>query len=117
MCREVNCPKTSSYKTHTISLSLSLSLPLSLTNKRHSYHDWRWPQDTGVPFRSHSFQYQGKTIFGLTANILIQVAILVFKRTPEFEYMAPGQLSNHDLNRHIEQRYAFKEQSSQKVKL
>ena len=59
-------------------------LEMFLEAKGHGFDDWAWP---GAPraIRVHYFRYEGKTIWGLTATILIEVARRVFGREPEFQ--------------------------------
>ena len=59
-------------------------LEMFLEAKEHGFDDWAWPGATRA-IRVHYFRYEGKTIWGLTATILIEVARRVFGREPEFQ--------------------------------
>ncbi|KAK9893497.1 hypothetical protein P389DRAFT_198752 [Cystobasidium minutum MCA 4210] len=61
---------------------------------RYSYRDVKWL--SGASFRLHEFQHEdmGSAITGLTAEILLEVALIAYnKKAPYFERAAPGQLS------------------------
>jgi len=57
-------------------------------NRRHQDKVWE-----GVRYRVHFFEYESYTIWGLTAEILIQTAKLAFAATPEFEVSGDGVVS------------------------
>jgi len=59
-------------------------LEMFLEARGHRFDDWAWPGATRA-IRVHYFRYEGKTIWGLTATILIEVARRVLGREPEFQ--------------------------------
>ena len=59
-------------------------LEMFLEARGHRFDDWAWPGATRA-IRVHYFRHRGKTIWGLTATILIEVARRVFGREPEFQ--------------------------------
>ena len=65
-------------------------LDVFLSAAGHEAHDFAWG---GVQQRMHTFTYDGRRIWGLTASILIHVASIALARPPEFEPHTPGQLS------------------------
>ncbi|KAI0650863.1 NUDIX hydrolase domain-like protein [Trametes meyenii] len=71
--------------------------PEMLEVKYHTYSDYE-SRSTPGKVRMHNFltgrEAGGtKPIFGLTASMLIEVAIIGYGREPDFESYAPGQLS------------------------
>jgi hypothetical protein len=59
-----------------------------LSADRHRYDDWARPNGARPAVRVHYFEYEGRTIWGLTAMILIEVARRVYGREPEFAVAA-----------------------------
>ena len=61
---------------------------------KYSYRDVKWL--SGASFRLHEFQHEsmGSAITGLTAEILLEVALIAYDmKAPYFERAAPGQLT------------------------
>eukprot|EP00803_Ostreobium_quekettii_P011427 evm.model.scf_1198EXC.1 EVM.evm.TU.scf_1198EXC.1 scf_1198EXC:4690-8120(+) len=65
-----------------------IALATFLSEETHSHLD---SQYDGQDVRYHYFQHQSNTIWGLTAEILIEVAKLAFGRGPEYQQHRPGQ--------------------------
>jgi coenzyme A diphosphatase NUDT7 len=63
-------------------------LEMFLSADRHRYDDWARPNGARPAVRVHYFEYEGRTIWGLTAMILIEVARRVYGREPEFAVAA-----------------------------
>lgn len=53
----------------------------------------------GSPYRLFRFEGRLNPIWGFTADILIQTAMLAYGRQPEFERKAPGQMHRKELVR------------------
>lgn len=68
-----------------------LNLFLSGDPSVHSFEDTDNSFGHGVTYRLHFFNYQGYTIWGLTAGILIQAASMALGREPEFAAMQGSQ--------------------------
>ncbi|KAH8926721.1 hypothetical protein BT69DRAFT_1258997 [Atractiella rhizophila] len=77
------------------------SLPRPIATGEQPYHtfsDSRWPSPDNPPYRFHTFQSKKQRIWGLTADILIQVAEIAYSpRKPQFERKAPGQLDRVEI--------------------
>lgn len=58
-------------------------------------YDIKWLDDS--PYRMFRFEGRLNPIWGFTADMLIHVAMLAYKREPDFERKAPGQLKRREL--------------------
>ncbi|GJN91155.1 hypothetical protein Rhopal_004173-T1 [Rhodotorula paludigena] len=63
----------------------------------HSTEDYGWYE--GRKHRFHSFEADPQAITGLTAEILIHVAMIAYNRQPDFELYSPSQLPHDALIR------------------
>lgn len=66
-----------------VQLVFTVPLELFLRMDCHSTGVVRWH---GSAFRVHEFHYHGQRIWALTANILIQVALIALNRSPQFDF-------------------------------
>ncbi|CEQ41388.1 SPOSA6832_03104, partial [Sporobolomyces salmonicolor] len=80
----------------------------------HTFEDYPWFD--GRPHRFHSFEARPKPITGLTAEILIHVASIAYGRPPEYELMAPGEMSQHELIDRATQSPTWSELRREKVR-
>ncbi|KAG0657508.1 hypothetical protein C6P46_006477 [Rhodotorula mucilaginosa] len=56
-----------------------------------------YPWFDGTKHRYHAFEADPQPIVGLTAEILIHVAMIAYRRQPDFKLKAPGQMSQRQL--------------------
>ncbi|KAK7696103.1 hypothetical protein QCA50_000746 [Cerrena zonata] len=106
----LNSQEVTSVFSHPLASFLSDESPFpqdteTLEVRYHTYNDMKW---TGLDgdFRMHRFltgrEAGGtKPIFGLTASILIRVAMVGYARDPEFKVSAPDQLSQPERIAHM----------------
>ncbi|GAA5878532.1 hypothetical protein JCM1840_005540 [Sporobolomyces johnsonii] len=80
----------------------------------HTSEDYPWFD--GRPHRFHSFEARPKPITGLTAEILIHVASIAYGRPPEYELMAPGEMSQHELIQRATRSPKWNELREEKVR-
>ena len=74
-------------------------LEMFLRADRHRHDDWARPNGARPVARVHYFEYEGRTIWGLTAMILIEVARRVYGREPEFAVAADDGVAVWDARR------------------
>ncbi|BGP32745.1 8-oxo-dGTP diphosphatase [Rhodotorula toruloides] len=73
----------------------------------HTVEDYPWFD--GRKHRFHAFEAHPQPIVGLTAEILIHVAMLAYKRSPDFLLRAPDEMSQRDLIRRAMKEPKFHE--------
>ncbi|GAA6063378.1 hypothetical protein JCM10212_000317 [Sporobolomyces blumeae] len=64
----------------------------------HVHEDYTWFK--GLAHRFHSFEANPKPVTGVTAEMLIHVAMIAYGRQPEFELHAPNEMSHPELIEH-----------------
>ncbi|BGO92062.1 hypothetical protein NBRC10512_000793 [Rhodotorula toruloides] len=73
----------------------------------HTVEDYPWFD--GRKHRFHAFEAHPQPIVGLTAEILIHVAMLAYNRSPDFLLRAPDEMSQRDLIRRAMKEPKFHE--------
>jgi peroxisomal coenzyme A diphosphatase NUDT7 len=81
-----------------VSTVFSVPLDIFLSKSHHHSVDWKFEQ---YPWRIHHFTYDGHTIWGLTALILIHIARIGFRRDAEFDLNLPGSMDHLQLTKHL----------------
>jgi coenzyme A diphosphatase NUDT7 len=67
-------------------------------------YDIKWLEDS--PYRMFRFEGRLNPIWGFTADMLIHVAMLAYKREPDFQRKAPGQMKRGELIRTAQRQLA-----------
>ncbi|KAF9578007.1 hypothetical protein BGW38_006445 [Lunasporangiospora selenospora] len=109
-CPNMTHEKIASLRPNPGEVDAIFSMPLDYVIRpdpgTYRHQDIQWPE---APFRIHGFQYPVQknssidvreakesvlpywTIYGMTASILIEAAMIAFDYTPEYSLYAPGQ--------------------------